>query len=87
MKCSLYIITGVHIESVLYLSLIRNLKEIHPLISFRDRAWIIMGISFLTNFVEQFQFVGTVVPQWLRCCATNRKIAGSIPDRVIGIFH
>ena len=23
----------------------------------------------------------------LRCCATNRKVAGSIPDGVIGIFH
>ena len=27
------------------------------------------------------------VAQWLRCCATNRKIAGSIPGGVIGIFH
>ena len=24
--------------------------------------------------------------QWLRCCATNRKVAGSIPAGVIGIF-
>ena len=24
--------------------------------------------------------------QWLRCCAANRKVAGSIPDGVIGIF-
>ena len=30
---------------------------------------------------------GTIVAQWLRCCATNRKVAGSIPDGVIGIFH
>ena len=30
---------------------------------------------------------GTAVAQWLRCCATNRKGAGSIPDGVIGIFH
>jgi len=30
---------------------------------------------------------GTAVTQWLRCCATNRKVAGSIPDGVIGIFH
>ena len=35
-----------------------------------------------------FNFVrGTAVAQWLRCCATNRKAAGSIPDGVIGIFH
>jgi len=27
------------------------------------------------------------VAQWLRCCVTNRKVAGSSPDGVIGIFH
>jgi len=30
---------------------------------------------------------GTALAQWLRCCATNRKVAGSIPDGAIGIFH
>jgi len=30
---------------------------------------------------------GTAVAQWLRCCATNRKVSGSIPAGVIGIFH
>ena len=29
----------------------------------------------------------TAVAQWLRRCATNRKVAGSNPDDVIGIFH
>ena len=29
----------------------------------------------------------TAVAQWLRCCATNRNVAGSIPDGAIGIFH
>ena len=24
--------------------------------------------------------------QWLRCCATNRKVAGSIPAGVSGFF-
>ena len=24
--------------------------------------------------------------QWLRCCATNRKVAGSIPAVVVGFF-
>jgi hypothetical protein len=28
-----------------------------------------------------------MVAQWLRHCATNRKVAGSIPDGVTGIFH
>jgi hypothetical protein len=27
------------------------------------------------------------VAQWLRYCATNWKVAGSIPDGVIGFFH
>jgi len=31
--------------------------------------------------------LGTAVAQWLRCCAINRKVAGSIPDGIIGIFH
>jgi len=30
---------------------------------------------------------GTAVAQRLRCCATKRKVAGSIPDGVIGNFH
>ena len=28
---------------------------------------------------------GAAAAQWLRCCATNRKVAASIPD-VSGIF-
>ena len=35
----------------------------------------------------QVDIAGTAVAQWLRCCATNRKVAGSIPGGVIGIFH
>ena len=31
--------------------------------------------------------VGPAVAQWLKCCATNRKVVGSIPAGVIGIFH
>jgi hypothetical protein len=32
-------------------------------------------------------WLGYAVAQWLKHCATNRKVAGSIPDGVIGIFH
>jgi len=28
----------------------------------------------------------SAVAQWLRCCATNRKVAGSIPAGVIEFF-
>jgi len=36
--------------------------------------------------VSHFYLV-TAVGQWLRRCATNRQVAGSILDGVIGIFH
>ena len=31
-------------------------------------------------------YCGTAVVQWLRCCATNRKVAGSITAGVSGFF-
>ena len=30
---------------------------------------------------------GTRWGSWLRHCATSRRVAGSIPDGVTGIFH
>ena len=30
--------------------------------------------------------LGTAVAQWLRCCATNRKVAGSFSVGISGIF-
>jgi len=30
--------------------------------------------------------MGTAVAQWLRCCATNWKVAGSIPAGISGFF-
>ena len=41
--------------------------------------------------MEEFGYVigslwGTAVAQWLRCCVTNRKVAGSIPAGVSGFF-
>ena len=41
----------------------------------------------LIRIVARTRVLGTAVAQWLWCCATNRKVAGSIPDGVIGIFH
>jgi len=41
----------------------------------------------LHNYIRYYRKRGTAVAQWLRCCARNRKVAGSIPDGVIGIFH
>jgi len=39
------------------------------------------------NIIQVSFVLESAVAQWLRCCATNRKVAGSIPDGVIGIFH
>ena len=45
--------------------------------------------NFINKVLTETSVVqrGTAVAQWLRCGATNRKVAGSIPDGVIGIFH
>ena len=53
-----------------------------------------MAFSFITFFhillvpffIIVYIVVGTAVAQWLRCCATNRKIAGSIPASINGFF-
>ena len=41
--------------------------------------------SFTFN-LAYVNWVGTAVAQWLRCCATNRKVAVSIPAGVSGFF-
>jgi len=38
------------------------------------------------NYLFYICAVGTAVAQWLRCCVTNRKVAGSIPAGVSGFF-
>jgi len=42
--------------------------------------------NFTLNFITCIIRLGTMVALWLRCCATNRKVAGSIPAGVIGFF-
>jgi hypothetical protein len=49
----------------------------------RDTMYVCMYV----NAVRLIQHIGHAVAQWLRHCATNRKVAGSIPNGVIGIFH
>ena len=53
-------------------------------------SFILVSVSekfFVDNLESTLLPWGTAVAQWLRCCATNRKVSGSIPDGVIGIFH
>ena len=42
--------------------------------------------SGATNCIQYNKEKGTGVAQWLRCCYTNRKVAGSIPAGVSGFF-
>ena len=58
---------------------------------FQRKMWPIQ-LAFILLFYIGYSFpiwlyVGTAVVQWLRCCATNRKVTGSIPAGFIGIFH
>jgi hypothetical protein len=38
------------------------------------------------SFYFLHTYTGTAVAQWLRYCATNKKVAGSIPDGVMEFF-
>jgi len=40
----------------------------------------------VTGLIYHFLFILDWVTQWLGCCATNRKVAGSIPAGVSGFF-
>jgi hypothetical protein len=45
-------------------------------------------ISYIIQIFKYYEYlVDHAMAQWLRHCATNRKVAGSIPDGVIWIFH
>ena len=44
-------------------------------------------LSQLFNYLQPLHTeMGTAVAQWLRCCATNQNVAGSIPACVSGFF-
>ena len=54
----------------------------------KPRVIIIIIIIIINDFIHVWDGCrgGTAVAQWLRCCATNRKVAGSIPASVSGFF-
>ena len=64
-----------------------SVREVNVLnLSWGTQTILIGGLAFLF-FLQAGVTMGTALAQWLRCCATNRKVAVSIPDGVIGIFH
>jgi hypothetical protein len=50
--------------------------------SYLPSCFISYGVNVVTNLTVD----GTAVAQWLRCCATNRKVAGSIPGCLAAFF-
>ena len=55
-------------------------KEIYPVLTYYTTCG-----KYTTKKWQQL--ILTALAQWLRCCATNWKVDGSIPDGVAGIFH
>ena len=45
------------------------------------------AVCSVSYFISLSFYLRTAVAQWLRCCATNRKVAGSIPVGVIKSFR
>ena len=75
------------------LTLCRNLKFFLNLLSllyehFLCTAWQYRKHSdcYKTYSSTCLNIRGTAVAQWLRCCATNRKVSGSIPPGVSGFL-
>ena len=62
---------------------------IHSYMSLFNRKFILKQpqTDEAPNFMYALLQLGTRQRSWLRHCATSRKIAGSIPDGVFGIFH
>jgi hypothetical protein len=49
--------------------------------------WLYVSLVPLKLRVSMCYIQRMVVSSWLRRCATSWKVAGSIPDGVIAIFH
>ena len=45
------------------------------------------ALNELAHLHHTLQFTGTRWRSWLRHCVTSQKVAGSIPDGIIGIFN
>jgi len=69
-------------SSIASWGIIINLKAEHNFSAFSMLYWHYE----YAYFSKIYEYAGTVVAQWLRCCATNRKVAGSIPAGVSGFF-
>ena len=85
MTDSLIPLHGIEIKTVTeFFETLKVLCKDLPL--FLVILFISFGFSGKKNSYSTKLLRGTAVAQWLSCCATNRKVAGSIPAHVIGFF-
>jgi hypothetical protein len=63
-----------------------NRKEPHEISTDKEKHWNCVIIRMWKKAIR-WNLLGHAVAQWFRNCATNRKVAGSTPDGVIGISH
>jgi hypothetical protein len=80
--------TTMHKKFKCPVQLTNGIEKVHILYSLDDYRGSVSGAS--ESYIDVLYLTvwwGTAVAQWLRYCATNQKVAGSIPDGVIGIFH
>ena len=75
--------TLLYLKNVLYWPEDDSLRSKHVAVMWPDCTYFITVMIYCCVLTVY----GTAVAQWLRCCATDRKVAGSIPAGVIGIFH
>jgi len=61
-----------------------NFTQFHTI---RRRMCVWMRLVTTSDSNRYSYHIGTAIAQCLRCCATNRKVAVSIPTGVSGIFH
>jgi hypothetical protein len=81
-KCKLTLSTAHHYFDILLL-----LKISYSFFKFSSSV-IHFTVEYLSKITRYLPDRGPLmVAQWLRYYATNRKVAGSIPDGVIGIFY
>ena len=52
-----------------------------------SNPWLLSSLTHFINLSWYLNIQGRAVAYWLRHYATNRQVAGSIPDGVIGIFQ
>jgi hypothetical protein len=54
---------------------------------YKDTTYIQVLVSLLAIFIYSTCYWRTRQRSWLKHYATNPKVAGSIPDEVIGLFN